>query len=87
MAEPSGREEETPDSFKELMNELIKEGWTQSQIAEELGVHRSTVSAWMTKDSVPATYRASFIADAFDFSEQTVRQAIENSRDDDEDDD
>lgn len=38
--------------IRELLTDLYGQGLTQAQIADRLGVHRITVTKWMTKHGV-----------------------------------
>ena len=53
------------DGFPKLR---IKNGYTQEQIAEMLGVSRQAVSKWENGDSVPDMDKIAKLADAFDVS-------------------
>lgn len=69
-----------PRTFVGYMERLIQEGWTQTEIATRLGLHRSTVNCWFQENSIPPDYRADYIAEAFGFSEEELREAIRRSR-------
>jgi len=45
------------------------EGWTQAQLAHEMGVHVNTVSAWETGSSYP---RWETVVEIFEFFEEEL---------------
>lgn len=66
----------TDEEFRDLMIQLVREGWTQTEIADELGVHPSTVNSWINREVTPPAYRAPYIADCFGFQEERVEEAL-----------
>ena len=68
-----------------IMNERKRNGWSQEELAEKLGVSRQSVSKWESAQSVPDLNRILQLADIFgvttdyllkeeldDMSEQTI---------------
>ena len=48
-----------------IMNERKRNGWSQEELAEKLGVSRQSVSKWESAQSVPDLNRILQLADNF----------------------
>ena len=48
-----------------IMNERKRNGWSQEELAEKLGVSRQSVSKWESAQSVPDLNRILQLADIF----------------------
>lgn len=64
-------------TFKELMK---KKGYTQTELAERLGVTQSTVSYWATGLNQPRTKQLQAIAQALGVSVSTLVKSFEQEQ-------
>lgn len=45
-------------SAKQLKADLATLGWSQSELSDRIGTHRTTLSRWVTEDRIPGPVAA-----------------------------